>query len=604
MKENFHVHNYSLNNLLNYVETDTIAVPEIQRPFVWKAKQVRDLIDSLYNGYPIGYLITWSKPNVRTRHGQVSSGHQLLIDGQQRITALMAAVMGREVINKKYQEKRIKIAFNPLAEDDEEAFAVQTPAHVKSSNWIPDISVLMNGSFDPYIFIPEYCEKNSGISPQEVSPKIQQLINIKNIQVGIIQLSNELEIEEVTEIFIRINSKGTTLNQADFAMSKISSEDKLNGAIIRNAIDYFCHAFEDSSFYKYITSKDKKFSSSEYSRYVKWVSDKSNNHIYTPNYSDILRVSFMSQFKKAKLSDLVSLLSGRDFKHRTFLEEIAEDSFKKLELALHNTMNEHNFKSFELTLQSAGFVNSKLTNSQLTLNFSYALYLILKKDSSMNKMEITKFIQKWYVLTTLTSRYIGSPETTMNRDLRLIQERGFIEFFKEVESAELSDTFWDVGLVQNMETNSANSPYFNVYKAAMIRSNSQGFLTKGVNTKDLLDIIGDVHHIFPKNYLQKNGFDNRNEYNQIANYTFLFREANIQIGNKSPNEYMRTVINQISSKKTVIGDIIEESDLRINLDQNSIPQDLHAMDASDYLEFLKIRRKLMAEKIKEYYYSL
>ncbi|WP_029277862.1 DUF262 domain-containing protein, partial [Carnobacterium jeotgali] len=600
----FHVQNYSLNNLLNYVETDMIAVPEIQRPFVWKGRQVRDLIDSLYNGYPVGYLITWTKPNIRTRNGQVSSGQQLLIDGQQRITALMAAIMGREIITKQYQEKHIKIAFNPLAKNDEEKFAVQTPAHVKSSNWIPDISIIMKNDFDPFSFIPEYCQKNPEVSAQQLSPNIQKLLDIKNIQVGIIQLSNELEIEEVTEIFIRINSKGTTLNQADFAMSKISSEDKYNGAVIRNAIDYFCHAFEDNYFHKKITERDTNFANSDYSKYTRWVSEKKGDHIYTPGYSDILRVAFMSEFNKAKISDLVSLLSGRDFEKRIYLEEVAEDSFHSLEDGLHRTMNEHSYKNFELALQSAGFVNQKLTNSQMTLNFSYALYLLLKNNHSLNNMSITRGIQKWYVLTTLTSRYIGSPESAMNRDLRLIQERGFESFFKEVESAELSDTFWEIGLVQNLETNSSNSPYFNVYKAAMIRSNSQGFLTKGITTKNLLDIIGDIHHIFPKNYLQKNGFNNRNDYNQIANYTFLDRETNIKIGNKSPRDYIGTVVGQIYSNNPVIGDITNEMDLNKNLEQNSIPFDLGSMDETNYKVFLEKRRKLMAMKIKNYYYSL
>lgn len=288
MQDKFHVQNYSLNNLLNYVETNMIAVPEIQRPFVWKGRQVRDLIDSLYNGYPIGYLITWTKPNVRTREGQLSTGQQLLIDGQQRITALMTAIMGREIINKKYQEKRIKIAFNPLAEEDEEKFAVQSPVHVKSSHWIPDISIIMQNDFDLLSFILEYCEKNPEVSRQEVAPKIQRLLNIKNIQVGIIQLSNQLEIEEVTEIFIRINSKGTTLNQADFAMSKIASEEKYNGPVIRNAIDYFCHTFEDKSFHKMIVQKDTKYATSSYAKYTKWVSEKSGDTIFTPGYSDIL----------------------------------------------------------------------------------------------------------------------------------------------------------------------------------------------------------------------------------------------------------------------------------------------------------------------------
>lgn len=604
MKEKFHVQNYSLNNILNYVETDMIAVPEIQRPFVWKGRQVRDLIDSLYNGYPVGYLITWTKPNIRTRNGQLSSGQQLLIDGQQRITALMASIMGKEIINKQYQEKHIRIAFNPLAKNDEEKFAVQTPAHVKSSYWIPDISVIMKNDFDPFSFIPEYCQKNSEVSSQQLSPSIQKLLDIKNIQVGIIQLSNELEIEEVTEIFIRINSKGTTLNQADFAMSKISSEDKYNGSVIRNAIDYFCHAFEDSYFHKKIIERDLHFASSEYSRYTKWVSERKGASIYTPGYSDVLRVAFMSEFNKAKLSDLVSLLSGRDFEKRIYLEEIAENSFGSLEDGLHRTMNEHNYKNFDLILQSAGFVNQKLTNSQMTLNFSYALYLLLKNNNSVNNMSINRAIQKWYILTTLTSRYTGSPESEMNRDLRLIQERGFESFFKEIESAELSDTFWEIGLVQNLETNSSNSPYFNVYKAAMIRSNSQGFLTKGINTKNLLDIIGDIHHIFPKNYLQKNNFNNRNDYNQIANYTFLDRETNIKIGNKSPRDYMGTVIEQINSSDTIIGDLTNDMDLHKNLDQNSIPLDLSLMDYTNYKDFLEKRRKLMANKIKNYYYSL
>ena len=603
MKDKFHVQNYSLNNLLNYVETDMIAVPEIQRPFVWKGRQVRDLIDSLYNGYPIGYLITWTKPNVRTREGQLSTGQQLLIDGQQRITALMTAVMGKEIINEKYKEKRIKIAFNPLARDDEAKFAVQTAAHVRSSHWIPDISIIMRNDFDLLTFILDYCERNE-VPRQEVAPRIQQLLDIKNIQVGIIQLSNELEIEEVTEIFIRINSKGTTLNQADFAMSKISSEEKYNGSVIRNAIDYFCRSFEDKSFHKMIIQKDKKYGESPYAKYTKWVSDKRGDNIFTPKYSDILRIAFMWKFNKAKLSDLVSLLSGRDFEKRIYLEEIAENSFKMLEKGLHQTMNEHNFKNFELILQSAGFISKKLTNSQMTINFAYALYLLLKNKSSQNNININRAIQKWYVLTTLTSRYIGSPESAMSRDLRLIEERGFERFFKEVESAELSDTFWNIGLVQNLETNSSNSPYFNVYKAAMIRSNSQGFLTKGITTKNLLDIIGDIHHIFPKSYLQKNGFTNQRQYNQIANFTFLDRETNIRIGNQSPREYMGKVIKQLGSNSPDIGDITSKEELEENLLQNSIPLDIVAMDYTNYYEFLEKRRNLMAQKIKEYYYSL
>jgi len=84
----------SISAILGLIEANDIAIPEIQRPFVWKKTQVRDLVDSLYKGYPTGYLILWKNPNVKLKDGTVSSGKKVLIDGQQRITALMTAVAG------------------------------------------------------------------------------------------------------------------------------------------------------------------------------------------------------------------------------------------------------------------------------------------------------------------------------------------------------------------------------------------------------------------------------------------------------------------------------------------------------------------------------
>ena len=221
---------------------------------------------------------------------------------------------------------------------------------------------------------------------------------------------------------------------------------------------YFC---------KETMKTDKEFMATEYAPKLRWLKDDRED-IYDPDYNDMLRVSFMHMFGRAKLGDLVSLLSGRDFIDRSFKEEIAQDSFAKLSEGVVNFMNQYNFEQFVLAIKAAGFISSKLLNSQMTLDFAYTLYLILQQSGEVPKIEIKRCIQKWFVLSTLTSRYIGSPESQMDRDLRAIAAKGFKAFLADNESAMLSDAFWDVRLVQNLETSSTNSPYFNTFLAAQI----------------------------------------------------------------------------------------------------------------------------------------
>ena len=121
--QKYSVNQHLIETLLVWVKSGEIAIPEIQRPFVWDGAKVRDLMDSLYQGYPVGYVITWRNPNVRLKDGSTAEGKKILIDGQQRITALTAAILGNYVVNKEYKRIRIKIAFNPILEK----FEVQTP---------------------------------------------------------------------------------------------------------------------------------------------------------------------------------------------------------------------------------------------------------------------------------------------------------------------------------------------------------------------------------------------------------------------------------------------------------------------------------------------
>ena len=600
-KMSYRVTNNTVSHLLSYISTSQIAIPEIQRPFVWKSSKVRDLIDSLYKGFPIGYIILWNNPNVKSKDGTVSLGKKIIIDGQQRITALTTAILGYEIVDTKYRSKRIKIAFNPL--DDEGKFEVQSNAHKKDVRWISDISIIFEPTFSSFSFIEDYCQKNPETSHDELNRIITKLLAIKNIQLGTIELDQTVDIETVTEIFIRINSQGKKLSQADFVMSKIASDDKFGGNELRKAIDYFCHLAVVPEAYKDIFNNDKAFAESEYGKKIKWLKDEKED-IYDPDFNDLLRVAFMYQFDRASLSALVSLLSGRNFETREFTEEISENSFNKLKLGVLKFINEHNFKQFMLTIRSIGFISPSLIASSGNVNFAYQLFLRLNDNSEFSKPQVKKYVQKWLLISFLTQRYSGSAETAMDRDLRSINDKSFLRFFSEVEAAELSDTFWNVRLVQMLETTSINNPAFRSYLASQVYFKETSFLSNNTYVMDLIQTAGDLHHIFPRAYLKKNGITNRNDYNQVANYTFLDTQVNIKVGSKSPKEYLGLADNQCQTKQIIIGSIEDKDQLDQNLMTNSIPLDLYDFDYSNYQEFLKLRREMMAKKLRKFYESI
>ncbi|MBR2371276.1 MAG: DUF262 domain-containing protein, partial [Clostridia bacterium] len=224
----FTINQLSVDAILGLIKSGSIAIPEIQRPFVWKKKQVRDLMDSLYKGYPTGYLITWQNPDVKLKDGSYSAGKKILIDGQQRVTALMTALAGVEVINSDYKKERVKIAFNPFEafsdDKDAEIFAVQDSSHLKSKKWIPDIAEIFRSDFDIVGFVDDYCDDNPEMKRKEMGKILVQLRSIANRMIGVIELAAHLDIGIVTDIFIRINSKGTALSQGDFVMSKIAAD--------------------------------------------------------------------------------------------------------------------------------------------------------------------------------------------------------------------------------------------------------------------------------------------------------------------------------------------------------------------------------------------
>ncbi len=595
--QKYAVNQYPIQSIITWIQTREIAIPEIQRPFVWDATKVRDFIDSLYQGYPVGYLIAWKNPNVRLKDGSISAGKRILIDGQQRVTAIMAALLGMEIIDKDYRKRRISIAFHPIKRE----FEVTDAAIKKDKKWISDISEVFKPDFSLLNFIKRYCQDNQETKEDEIFQNVELLKGIINNAIGFIELNADLDIDAVTEIFIRINSQGVVLSQADFAMSKIAVNERYKGNILRKAIDYFCHLSVEPAFYNQLKEIDQQFTETEYFQKMSWLKNEIDD-LYDPSYTDMLRVAFTFRFKRGKLQDLVALLSGRNFETRQYEETIVEDSFKKLDEGIKDYINENNFKKFIMILRSAGFISSSLIRSQNAVNFAYVLYLTLR-ESGQQPAEIESMVRKWFALSILTGRYSGSPESQFDKDIRRIDEIGAQRYIADAIAAELSDNFWEVALPQAMNTSVSSSPLFSVFLASQVKNNDKGFLSKEITVKDLIELKGDVHHIFPREYLKKHGC-NRGIYNQIANYVMAQSEINIAIGSNPPAVYLNDVLNQCRGGKLRYGGINSEEELRKNLEMHCIPPEIFNMDFSRYAEFLEKRRKLMAGKIKDYFFSL
>lgn len=585
---------HPIETLLTWVKSGEIAIPEIQRPFVWEATKVRNLLDSLYQGYPVGYLIAWRNPTVKLKDGSASAGKRILIDGQQRVTALMAALLGIEVLTEDYETVHIRIAFNP----QEEKFEVANPAIRKDSAWLPDVAAVFDAKASMFQLVSAYCEANPGSSQDAVFKVLERLRGIVHNHVGVIELAEDLDIETVTEIFIRVNSAGKALSQADFAMSKIAVNETYGGNVLRKAIDYFCHLAVAPEFKAKIEKGDTAFVQSEFFGKMKWICDV-NDDIYDPNYTDMLRVAFTSEFGRGKLQDLVALLSGRNFETKAYEDAIAEDSFRKLKNGILAFVNETHFDRITMILRSAGFISSDLISSQNAVNFAYILYLRGRKEH-VPPAELEKLVRRWYAMSVLRGRYSGSPESQFDFDIRQIDSRGVKDYVNAVIPNELPDSFWTGMLPQFMDTSSIKSPYFLCYKAAQAKLGDKGFLSRDITVRDLLLNRADVHHVFPRQYLKDKGLTS-GSYNQIANYVIAQSEINIAIGAKAPLAYFDELRQQTDGGATRYGGITDQQEMLANLESNCIPAGVLQGAVPDYLGFLEIRRHLMAQKIKSWF---
>lgn len=595
MADNYKITQYSVSTILGYVENSQIAIPEIQRPFVWKGQEVRDLIDSLYEGYPIGYLIVWQNSQVRIRGFGKGGTKKILIDGQQRVTALMAALLGREVLDSQYRSHRIKIAFYPLAQPGEEKFAVSDASYEDKPGWIPDISVLFRRDFSFRKFEKEYKEKNPDLDTSLLEAAIDRLKGIVKHQVGVIELSFLLDIDVVSEIFIRINLQGKPLNQEDFAMSKISVNEQYDGDLIRNCIDYFCHLIKEPSFMTILKANEKEFMETEYGRLLGWLQE-GEELLYVPSYSDVLKVVLIAGFGKSKIGDLVNLLSGKTkdktFARGEFSQKVAKEAFETLGRGVRAFVSEENYKGFLKALRRAGYTSERLLYSQAVLNYCYAMYLLMDMEGlSSDKKE--SLMGRWMTMCLITGHYQSAPDTVVMKDYKEIREAGMESYLRQIEELRLGEEFFASVLPEKFTCTTARTAPYLAYLAAQTASGTLS-LYSGENTVGgLYAAKAEAYQILPKAYLEKCGFKTRETYGQVANLTYISKEVKAIVRRKSPADYREELEKQLSAEE-----------IQASLAANDIPENIFDADAGSVSEILAERRRKMARKIQNHYYSL
>lgn len=501
------------------------------------------------------------------------------------------------MIGKRYEEKRIVISFNPQTEE----FATLTPAIGNSNQWIHNISEFYSGT-SQLTFLWDYFQKNDNANKTQVETAVTRLASIVHAQVGVISLADNLDVETVAEIFVRINAKGVPLSSADFVMSKIATYGD-EGRNLRKLIDYFCHLSVSGHAYDDIRNNDKEFTASGNLKKIQWLQSQSDE-LFQPDYTDVIRIAGLVGFSRGKAGAIVSELSGLNPQTRKIDESLIPSAYEKFANALDQLVSKTHVERFVMMIKSVGFIDSRMIGSKNALNFAYALYLRLRCNNQLTEGERSKIVKRWFVMTLLTGRAVDSFESTWETDLRRIAEQGPNEYLKLIEKSELGEGFWEVALPQKLVTPSKRSPAFQIFLAALVSKGARGFLSKSINVTQMIEGHGDMHHIVPKNHLIKNDYPKQDDYNQVANFVLTETAINIAIKDHPPKEYMSWITAQINSGELLLGEIISHNDLEANLEENAIPAFINEVSSDNYFAFLEARRKLIAQKIREYYESL
>lgn len=583
---------WNVQSLVDSVHSGAVQLPDLQRPFVWPKSKIRDLLDSMYRGYPVGELMFWNVSQEDTSRAISGAtdrkGSHQIIDGQQRLTSLYAVFKGESVRDADYNSRSIVISFNPFTEK----FEVLNKAIERSSQWIQNVSEFFRSPVDAQFEFVERFEGANGAMEREeykaLVTTLNRLNNLRNYDFTVVEIQDHADKKVVADIFVRINSEGVSLKASDFILTWLSvfwpdGREKL----------------EDFARNSRLTPQR----ASEIAECpVKWT--PINNYLAV-DAGQLVRVLVAVGQNRAKLGDAYNALQAKDRSTGFVVAERQEAELAKLQAALPLVLKDLHWTEFIRCLSVAGFKSRKMLTSDMNILSSYALWLIGRTRFNVDLTVLRNLMARWLFMSQLSGRYTGSAETQLQKDLdRLIaiesdDAKAFIEAFETIIAAELSEDFWTLRMPESLISSAAAlSPAYQTYLAALNILDADMFMLNN-KVQQWMDPTlpatkgTEGHHLNPRKYLENVvGIKDLKKINQVANFAPTDWSTNILISDREPAEYWPAL---------VAGRGFEENSLQQQMYWHALPKDWETMG---YEEFLHERRILMAQVTRSGYERL
>lgn len=579
---------YTLAHLVEEIRHGKIALPDIQRPFVWSATQVRDLFDSMYRGYPVGTLMFW-ETGADAGARQVGGGDNdsvprlLIVDGQQRLTSLYAVLTGTPVITGKFKEKTIRIAFR--AKD--ETFEVTDAAIARDPEFITDITSLWADRYRSKVRdflkrLGDHREARSGDTALDwndeqdlLEERIDRVRDLRDFRFQVLELNASADAEQVAEIFVRTNSKGVQLKQADFILTLMSVRWERG----RRQLEEFCRRAADPAY----------------------VGPSPRNPLIDPGPHQLLRAGVGLAFRRGSLRHVYNVLRGKDMELGSASQERQETQFQVLQKAQDEVLDIDHWHEFLRCITHAGFRGSHMVSSKNALIYTYIIWLIGKRDFDINPATLRHVIARWFFMAHTTSRYTASHEGQIEADLgRLsaVESEGGQAFCRELDrivSSTFTKDYWNISLPNRLDSSASKSPVLSAYQAALNLLNAEALFST-LRVRDLLDPSVTAprsmkrRHLFPKAYLASQGIKTHQSVNAIANMAYIDWPEDMTTPIGEPREYWSKITRKM-----------EPEQLKRQIYWHALPV---GWEQLDYPVFLQRRRSLLAKVVREGFYTL
>lgn len=575
--------NFTLRNLVDNIARGDIALPELQRPFVWANAKVRDLFDSMYQGFPIGYLLFWETGaavgtrQIGTEKKEAKVARWLIVDGQQRMTSLYSVMTGATVTREDYTESRVQLAFRPK----DAHFAVWDITADRNPEFLKDITQLW---VDYRATVSEFfMHYEAARGPLNAATRnawedaFDRVRDLQGFPFSVVELDASVEEEQVAEVFVRINSQGVKLSQADFILTLMS----VHWDEGRKQLESFTRG-----------SKLPAKGPSPFNWYI------------SPSPDQLLRVGIALAFRRAVLKHAYSILRGKDLETGITTAESRGQQFARLQAAQKEVLDLTNWHEYLKCLERAGYRGAKMISSDNAVLFTYAIWLIGRTQHRVSLDQLREIIARWFFMAHTTSRYSGSFETQAERDFSTIADLaanpavGFVGAINQIVADTLTSDFWTITMPNELGTAAAKSPALLAYFAALNILDADALLSSG-KVRERLDPAVTAkkgierHHLFPKEYLKRLGIRDNRQINQISNMALVEWSDNIAILDGAPFEYWP---QQVGSKTYLSADRLARQE-----HLHALPEGWTGMN---FTEFLAARRKLMAAVTREAFEEL